>query len=324
MLIHFILLFFVFHFYQEDVIFFQSNGLKELELIKQEAGFNILDDSGQKIQIVEYRDITGLVYWYRKVLTPVCLTGECMLIDIGIYWDCTGDFFGLEVYGEHLTKTDHSVFTSEDYQFLMEVLKNDWSILREYKLTNLIEEGEVTEVDGTSGATKVEIATETVKNAVYTTYTLWHLVHLGEKEQLINLTANLLKENKLSIQSLTYNEDEEYLYFILSSLLEQKIKTTPVLDSLIVEGLTSNLRPKFKKLAYRSLSKIDLNEQVQKSLVPIYSVVSIQDKIQILSAFERPIKLEPELYTCFSKDLAIANDWFLVKLKMVLDRNRDF
>ena len=257
-------MYFATHFSQKDVVFFQSKELKSLELNRQEKKFVILDDEGQEIQILEYRDNTGLIYWYRRVLTPVCLTGECKLIDIGIYWDCTGDFFALEVYGEHLTKTDHSNFTTENYQFLIDVLKNDWSLLREYELTNLVDEQEVDLVDGISGATKMEIALETVKDAVYTTYTIWHLVHLGEKEQIINLTTSCLNEKILSIQSLIVNEDEKYRHFILSLLSDQKLTSTPVLDSLVLVGLTAQ-SAKFKKLAYDALSKIDINEQILDS-----------------------------------------------------------
>ncbi|MEQ6119133.1 hypothetical protein [Reichenbachiella sp. MALMAid0571] len=324
MLIQFILLFFATHFSQKDVVFFQSQELKGLELTSQEQEFVILDDQEHEIPILEYRDSSGLIYWYRRVLTPVCLTGECLLIDIGIYWDCTGDFFGLEVHGEHLTKTDHSIFSVKDYQHLMGILKNDWSVLREYEFTNLVEQQEGDGVDGISGATKTEIAMETVKDAVYTTYTIWHLAHLGEKEQLVELTANQLNEKNLILKALVTNKDSKYRYFILDLLSNGKLTSTPELDSLVLEGLRSFEDPKFKKLSYNALSKIGLNHQIQKSLISIYLIASIQDKIQILTAFERPIKLTPELHACFSNDLTIDNDWFLVKLKKVIEAKRQF
>jgi len=324
MLIHFILLFVAIHFSQNDKAFFQSKELIGLELNRQEGESVILDDQGYDISILEYRDSSGLTYWYRRVLTPVCLTGECMLIDIGIYWDCTGGFFGLEVYGEHLTKTDHSIFSAKDYQHLMGILMNDWSVLREYELTNLVEEQEGDKVDGISGATKTEIAMETVKDAVYTTYTIWHLAHLGEKEQLIELTANRLNKSAMAILPLVHNENNKYRHFILELLSTQKLVSTPKSDSLVLQSLRAMEDPKIKKLAYNCLSKIELNEQTQKALIPIFSTASIQDKIQILSAFDRPIELNSELYNCFSNDLNMNNDWFLLKLKKVLERNRNF
>src|SRR5690606_40150830 len=100
----------------------------------QGGQFIILDDSGEPIEVEAMKDEKGVLYWYRRIFTPVCLTGECMMVDVGIYWYCTGEFFGLEVYGEHLTKTDHSIFSDEDYGKLMDVLANDWSSLREYEL----------------------------------------------------------------------------------------------------------------------------------------------------------------------------------------------
>lgn len=152
-------------------ICFQSDALKSLNLVKQDQAFYINDDSGQEIRIQMLEDSTGMIYWYRRLETPVCLTGECKLIDIGIYWQFNGDFLGLEVYGEHLTKTDHSTFSSSDYDKLILVLKDDWSILREYEQEGLLNEN-YEEIDGSSGATKKEIADETVTGAVYTTYTI--------------------------------------------------------------------------------------------------------------------------------------------------------
>ncbi|MEQ9290161.1 MAG: hypothetical protein RIG77_24735 [Cyclobacteriaceae bacterium] len=252
--------------------------------------------------------------------TPVCLTGECKLVDVGIYWDCTGDFFGIEIYGEHLTKTDHSVFTSEDYKRLVQILKNDWSLLREYELDGLVDNPQSDEIDGLSGATKTEIASETVENAVFSTYTIWHLVHLGEKEQLIDLTLRQLKNEKLAYETLIENENDKYRYFILSLLSQGKIAHTPQLDSLVLEGLRTKENTLVKKLSYQCLFKINLDRNAQLDLIPIYSNSSMVNKIKILSAFDSTIVVEPELQQVFLGDLNTNNEWLFNKLQHVLGK----
>lgn len=300
--------------------FFQSSDLSNQTLTLQTERYSIYDDQGQECGLLVYKDTSGLIYWYRRVQTPVCLTGECKLVDVGIYWDCTGDFFGIEIYGEHLTKTDHSVFTSEDYKRLVQILKNDWSLLREYELDGLVDNPQSDEIDGLSGATKTEIASETVENAVFSTYTIWHLVHLGEKEQLIDLTLRQLKNEKLAYETLIENENDKYRYFILSLLSQGKIAHTPQLDSLVLEGLRTKENTLVKKLSYQCLFKINLDRNAQLDLIPIYSNSSMVNKIKILSAFDSTIVVEPELQQVFLGDLNTNNEWLFNKLQHVLGK----
>src|SRR5690606_23300390 len=134
-----------------------------------------------------------------------------------------------------LTKTDHSLFLEEDYDKLVSILSNDWSSLREYEFADLVDES-AEGVDGTSGATKKEIAEESVENAVYTTYTLWHLIHVGEKEQLVQRTAEILNKGKLAQQLLQVNE-KRYQYFLLDLFSMGKIQESAQVVNLLIEGL---------------------------------------------------------------------------------------
>lgn len=85
---------------------------------------------------------------------------------------------------------------------------------------------------------------ESVKNTVYTN---WHLVNLGEKEQLIELTANRLNESAMAILPLAHNEDYKYRHFILELLSTQKLVSTNESDSLVLQGLRVMEDPIFKK-----------------------------------------------------------------------------
>ena len=123
--------------FHSDSIFYRSEALHSVALRPVEGTYWIRDDEDQRVEILRMEDQQGVTYWHRRIKTEVCQTGECKLVDVGLYWDCTGDFFALDVYGEHLTKTDHSTFSDDDYEHLISILSNDWSILREYDFADL-------------------------------------------------------------------------------------------------------------------------------------------------------------------------------------------
>src|SRR5690554_5613123 len=273
-----------------EEIFFKSSRLQKIELTPYEGQFFILEDSGESIEVEAMKDEEGVPYWYRRIFTPVCLTGECLMVDVGIYWYCTGEFLGLEVYREHLTKTDHSIFSDEDYNRLLDILGNDWSSLREYEFTDLVDENEEG-VDGTSGATKKEIADEAVEDAVYTTYTLWHLIHVGEKEQLASLTTDFLGREDV-FESLIKTEDQRYLKFLMDLLSLGKIPSSQKTDLMLIKGLNTAADPSLKKLALKALPYANLEEpSMQNEIVKAYARASIEEKLQIIAALgdiERP------------------------------------
>src|SRR5690606_2193023 len=93
-----------------------------------------------------------------------------------------------------LTKTDHSDFSSLAYARLESILRNEWSDLREYSAEELVEpSGSDGRVDGVTGATRKVVGDAAVEDAVYTTHTLWHLIHVGEPEQLELLALGEMK-----------------------------------------------------------------------------------------------------------------------------------
>ncbi|MEM6344087.1 MAG: hypothetical protein AAF927_09415 [Bacteroidota bacterium] len=127
------------------------------------------------------------LYYFAYINTPVCIDGSCKPLFVNVYWDLLGNYVGYGVIeAELLTKYDHELFTSEDYQKLHWLLLNKHSILARKKLSDLFDTKpakveKVTfngvELDAVSGATKREIGQSVVKGALYSCYTLWHLVH---------------------------------------------------------------------------------------------------------------------------------------------------
>ncbi len=300
-----------------DPVFFRSDALKYLNLTPLPDEHSIRDDDNELVPVVAMKDSQGILYWYRRVDTEVCLTGECKRVDVGLYWYCTGDFMGLEVYREHLTKTDHSNFFPADYDKLISVLSNDWSSLREYALADLTDD-KPAGVDGVSGATKKEIAAEAVADAVYTTHTLWHLVHVGEKEQLVPLTIQYLNETDL-LTTLLASSDKKYPFFLLEASRQGDLTITRPVQALILEGLTAHDDPSYRHAALKALAATDPDDTwFQTQLVPIYRAALINQKIELLPAMTNIRQFDPTLYDALADDLDPRQEWLSVKILQVL------
>ena len=299
-----------------DSIAFRSQALHDADLLSAPGEHSILDDDGQRIEIKAMTDKQGILYWFRRIRTPVCLTGECKLVDVGLYWDCTGDFFGLDVYGEHLTKTDHSVFSDADYQKLLDILSNDWSILREYDFEELTGEssesinGAADRVDATSGATRKDIASQAVKDAVYTTYTLWHLVHSGEKEQLEDLTVDAINSTELITRMLESGK-EKYIFFLLDLFSQSRVQRADKVEPLIIAGLRQHRDPNLQHLALKALARLPLNDHdIQQKVAHVYTAAPDELRLRILNALRDLQDISAHLYEALEPDVHKKNEWF--------------
>lgn len=305
-------------FNDPDKVFFRNEKLDGLTFIEKEDEFHILDDKGEEIQIVGLVDEQGMLYWHRRLFTPVCLTGECKLIDIGIYWQCTGEFLGLEIYGEHLTKTDHSEFSDQDYERLMQIIENDWSKLREYELSDLVEEAweDNPNVDGTSGATKKEIAAEAVEDAVYTTHTIWHLIHVGEKEQLRELTAaELTKDPSLLEKMLADDGANDFRKFVLKFISLGKFVAEEWVNTFVIESLEMEGGRELNSLAMKSLPRCDYADPwFVNRLVAIYSGSNTGAKIRYISEFQHLKYIPTDLSDAIVANISSQQDWYIVKV----------
>ncbi|MCO5241865.1 MAG: hypothetical protein M9904_17620 [Chitinophagaceae bacterium] len=113
--------------------------------------------------------------------TPVCSDSLCNLMNIRIYWTLSGNYLGFDtIPGKPLTKNDHLNFNGEDFQQLHRLLCDEQSILRRRHKDDLFDK-EATRVsqvvDAVTGATSKEVKEVTVDGAVYSSYTIYHLVH---------------------------------------------------------------------------------------------------------------------------------------------------
>src|SRR5690606_37301631 len=109
--------------------YYASPALKGKGLDPDKGGmeFTLQDDNGQPVPVVALTGRDGMRYWYRRVFTEVCLTGECRPVDVGLYWHFTGKYLGVEAYREPLTKSDHGDFSPLDYAHLESIVRNERS-----------------------------------------------------------------------------------------------------------------------------------------------------------------------------------------------------
>ena len=305
--------------------YYASPTLSGKELDRGEKGreFTLHDDSGKPVPVVSLTGGDGMRYWYRRVFTEVCLTGECRPVDVGLYWQFTGKYLGIEVYREPLTKTDHSDFSPLDYSQLESILRNEWSDLREYSAEELVEPSASADdrVDGITGATRKVIGDAAVKDAVYTTYTIWHLIHVGEPEQLELLALGEMTEQPAMAHILLASADAGSRDFVLRGVVDGYLLPDSAIESTIFEGLLADDQ-RFRGLSIQALAKLDVSERrVQDNLAEVYPGLDAGEKIRLLSALEPADKLSPvmqaRLFSEFKKD---TPPWVLLKILQVFQK----
>lgn len=164
------------------------------------------------------------LYYFMNIFTPVCYTGECKPVFINFYWDLLGNYIRYDLPPkEVLTKLDHKVFNGEDYQKLHDILGNATSLLADLKITDLIVPGteKLTDsVDARTGATLKTIKNEVISGAVYTCYTLWHIVH-GPVTDEMNRITETYNSNSLLHRFLS-SQNYEYQYWALDKVMDEK------------------------------------------------------------------------------------------------------
>ncbi len=79
------------------------------------------DDSSSQKVLLELKNEKGLPLWFATdVHSNVCLTKECLPLNLWLFWNGAGGYLGFQLYNnEPLTKTDDVVFTQQGYSALL-------------------------------------------------------------------------------------------------------------------------------------------------------------------------------------------------------------
>ena len=250
----------------EDVFTFQG---KDTVLIHQ-------------VQLLRDENDKPLLF-YSDILTPVCIDNICKPMAIEIYWNLLGAYVGYGIFLDNLlTKYDHDLFEETDYEKLHHLLLNRHSILERRQLSDLFDANVVAkekvkfkgkEVDAISGATKKEIKESVVEGALYSCYTIWHLVHgevaskMGEYLDSIynqELEAYFLYSNYKDYQMYAIkNADPIFIKNHLLRIINIFGDTKPVMRSFILKKLPINLWKKESTTMqlYRKFNDLDVNSR---------------------------------------------------------------
>lgn len=174
-------------------------------------------------EIIELQNEKGLPIWFgRYICKDVCMTGQCKLIRLWLFWDGVGNFLGFEIpEKEPLTKSDHTKFETKDYDKLLAILKDTASVLKKLKQEDLVIASDLNrnqKVDGYTAATQPTISEAVVKNAVYTCHTLWHTVYGPSQEAIHEIVKNKLNEQFLV--SIFNSKNPAYILWAIQSIEE--------------------------------------------------------------------------------------------------------
>lgn len=182
-------------------IFFELPIQFDGRLTLEKIGSYIEDGWIEEMELAIVRDNGVPGFYETSFRTTVCDDEVCEIMSVRLVWDLVGQYVGYDTLNGHpLTKFDHKPFGQEDYYKLHQLLLNDGSILKFKKKEELIDKQKVKAsdvVDGTTGATAVEIKEEVVEGALYSSYTLWHLAYSGGIKNLLTAHTRDIFEEEL-------------------------------------------------------------------------------------------------------------------------------
>ncbi len=256
-----------------------------------EYAFTVLTEDSLEIRV--QADLNALqrpVSYSSLIETPVCDDSLCHLVLIHLYWDLLGNFYRYEVPEDRpLTKFDHEEFTQKDHDKLYEILANTESPLRDYRKTDLIDhsvelKSEV--ADAVSGATNTTIKDDVIEGALYSTYTLWHIVNGSIAREILKRTEASVTPQLLS--HMLHSDSHHEQFYALTRLDANDMTNSPVLLELILKGKAYVPLFAVQKLPAESWNSREYQEKLFSAL-PVMSFELQNEIINKLSG----VKLSP-------------------------------
>lgn len=238
--------------------------------------------------------------FYSDIITPVCIDGLCKPVYIELYWNLVGNYAGYGVYEElPLTKFDHDEFVAADHQKLHQLLLDNGSVLSRKKLEDLFDknaeptkkvEYKGEEVDAVSGATLKEIKESIIEGALYSCYTLWHLVH-GEVTKKIESHLGSIYSEELE-HSFLHSNYEDYHFYALKQMEAEAFEQHL---SRITEIFRTD-KPLIRSYILKKMPKDLLSgEGAGRALYGAFSTVDVNSKTLLVNNLEHAHTVASEL-----------------------------
>jgi len=257
--------------------------------------------------LLVYSDINNYpVKYSRKIVVGVCVASECRMVKIELFWNITGRYLGFELpAGEFLSKTEHNPFNEVEYDRLHSLLADPLSALANYSLNELVPVTDSSKIyiDAVSSATISAVLDYIVEGAVYTTYTLWHIVYGATKREIEKLTTTKLN-SKLVLKILKSNNIDDEIWVL--NHISNSVKITPELQNKLMEIISGS----DIYLAERSLNAFKhntLTDSVQFELINIFNNTGFLLKRLIIGKLKQASELSSEVATIFSSQIKTMN-----------------
>ncbi len=221
--------------------------------------------------------------YYSRIKTPVCEDTLCYLVTIDLYWDLLGNFKDYKTPRKNpLTKFDHIRFTKNDHAKLKSILGNTESSLRDHAVETLLDPDRKKQsavvVDAVSGATNTAIKDEVVEGALYSTYTLWHIVN-GDIAKKIHEHAKPLIDGQI-LKKMLSSDNAHYQYYALNQIADQDFdQYAALVIRLVSEG--GSYVPYFA--IEKIPARIWASEAYQLNLVKLLGKVEFKMQNEILN-----------------------------------------
>ena len=221
--------------------------------------------------------------FFSRINTPVCIDNICKPMDIKIYWNLVGEYVGYDTLGRFpLTKFDHDLFEGVDYEKLHRLLLDKHSILERKEMSDLFDpnsqpEKQVTyqgvEVDAATGATKKEIKESVVEGALYSCYTIWHLVHGSVVDSMKQVLEDMASPSLMN--RFLYSSHEDYQFYAVREMNEEMfieeaprlsaifISSKPLIRTYILKKMPDNMwgEESVTSSFFETFSNIDINSR---------------------------------------------------------------
>lgn len=263
-------------------------------------------DSLSSTEIVELQDENGLPVWFsRQFHKDVCMTGECKMIRLTLFWDGVGNYLAMEIPEEEpLTKSDHTEFEDADYQKLNTILSDTASILKELKSEELIivpdsiDPYKAYEIDGYTAATQPALAEVVVKDAVYTCHTLWHTVYGPTQAKILEILDKRVSTNFL--RRMFESQDTKKMIWGIRAV-EKHSSYHEDFFPLFIQYIRSD-KTEISERALQYFHPSGLNDaSLQKQLVEVMPDLSTEKKNTIIWKFiESPYVTEEVVFELLS------------------------
>lgn len=182
---------------------------------------------------------TDSAFYYARIFTPVCDDSVCYLAKLDVYWNLAGKYLSFDtVPGFPLTKNDHHLFVTRDYEKLHSILQDEYAVLSRIDKKDLVQTSISKKQDGVdeySGATAIELKQDVVEGALYSSFTLWNLVN-GDIRGIIRKNTIKQYSSKIEQQLLQSNDSDMVLLALKNWKKEDYHSRFDVILELIKRG----------------------------------------------------------------------------------------